>query len=191
MQFQIYRAREAELIEGCRHNERAAQKALYEQMAGKMFALCCRYVKDRLEAEDVLVTAFTKMFERIDQFKGEGSFEGWVRKIVVNEALSYLRKNKSMYLTTEIEAADREPDFNNMGNQLEAEDLLKLVAALPEGYRIVFNLYAIDGYTHKEIATQLGISENTSKSQLSRARGYLQNKLLEIEKTTQPKQNER
>ena len=191
MQFQIYRAREAELIEGCRHNERGAQKALYEQMAGKMFALCCRYVKDRLEAEDVLVTAFTKMFERIDQFKGEGSFEGWVRKIVVNEALSYLRKNKSMYLTTEIEAADREPDFNNMGNQLEAEDLLKLVAALPEGYRIVFNLYAIDGYTHKEIATQLGISENTSKSQLSRARGYLQNKLLEIEKTTQPKQNER
>ena len=191
MQFQIYRAREAELIEGCRQNERTAQKALYEQMAGKMFALCCRYVKDRLEAEDVLVTAFTKMFERIDQFKGEGSFEGWVRKIVVNEALSYLRKNKSMYLTTEIEAADREPDFNNMGNQLEAEDLLKLVAALPAGYRIVFNLYAIDGYTHKEIATQLGISENTSKSQLSRARSYLQNKLLEIEKGTQPKQNER
>ena len=191
MQFQIYRAREAELIEGCRQNERTAQKALYEQMAGKMFALCCRYMKDRLEAEDVLVTAFTKMFERIDQFKGEGSFEGWVRKIVVNEALSYLRKNKCMHLTTEIEAADREPDFNDVGNQLEAEDLLKLVAALPAGYRIVFNLYAIDGYTHKEIATQLGISENTSKSQLSRARSYLQNKLLEIEKGTQPKQNER
>ncbi len=190
MQFQIYRAHEAELIKGCRQNERAAQKALYEQMAGKMLALCCRYVKDRLEAEDVLITAFTKMFERIDQFKGEGSFEGWLRKIVVNEALSYLRKNKSMYLMTEIEAADREPDFDHMGTQLEAEDLLKLVATLPAGYRIVFNLYAIDGYTHKEIAAQLGISENTSKSQLSRARIYLQNKLLEIEKATQPKQND-
>ena len=191
MQFQIYRAREAELIEGCRQNERAAQKALYEQMAGKMYSLCCRYVKDRLEAEDVLITAFTKMFERIDQFKGEGSFEGWVRKIVVNEALSYLRKNKSMYLATEIEVADHGPDFENMDSQLEAEDLLKLIAALPAGYRIVFNLYAIDGYTHKEIAAQLGISENTSKSQLSRARSYLQNKLLELEKSTQHKQKEK
>ena len=191
MQFQIYRAREAELIEGCRQNERAAQKALYEQMAGKMYSLCCRYVKDRLEAEDVLITAFTKMFERIDQFKGEGSFEGWVRKIIVNEALSYLRKNKSMYLATEIEVADHGPDFENMDSQLEAEDLLKLIAALPAGYRIVFNLYAIDGYTHKEIAAQLGISENTSKSQLSRARSYLQNKLLELEKSTQHKQKEK
>ena len=159
-------------------------------MAGKMLSLCCRYIKGRMEAEDILVTSFTKVFDRINQFKGEGSFEGWVRKIVVNEALSYLRKNKSMYLETDLEAADREPDLDNLNNHLEAEDLLKLVAELPAGYRIVFNMYAIDGYAHKEIADQLGISENTSKSQLSRARSYLQNKLLKLEKSTEHKQKE-
>lgn len=190
MHFQIYSARETEMIDGCRRNERAAQKALYEHMAGKMFSLCRRYVKDQMEAEDVLVTSFTKIFERIDQYKGEGSFEGWVRRIVVNESLSWLRKNKSMYLETDLDAADREPDLSNLNSHLEAEDLLKLVAALPSGYRIVFNLYAIDGYTHKEIGEQLGISENTSKSQLSRARNYLQTKLLELERSTQPKQKE-
>lgn len=191
MQFQIYRARETELVEGCRRNEPAAQKALYDLMAGKMFSVCCRYIKDKMEAEDVLVTSFTKIFERIDQFKGQGSFEGWVRRIIVNESLTYLRKNRSMYLETDLEAADREPDLNSIGSQLEAEDLLKLVAELPTGYRIVFNLYAIDGFSHKEIASQLGINENTSKSQLSRARSFLQNRLLEMEKITQTKLKEK
>jgi RNA polymerase sigma-70 factor (ECF subfamily) len=185
MQFQIYRARESELIEGCRRNDRNAQHAVYEQMAGKMLSLCTRYIKDRMQAEDVLVTSFTKVFDKIEQFKGDGSFEGWVRKIVVNESLSYLRKNKGMYLETDLAAADREPDLASLGNQLEAEDLLNLVAALPTGYRIVFNMYAIDGFSHKEIAEELGISENTSKSQLSRARSYLQTKLIELEKSTQ------
>jgi len=190
MQFQIYRARENELIEGCRQKERAAQKALYEHMAGKMFAICCRYVKDRMEAEDVLVTSFTKVFERIGQFKNEGSFEGWVRKIIVNESLSYLRKNKSMYIETELETAHHEPDLSRVDNHLEAEDLLKMVSELPSGYRIVFNMYAVDGYSHKEIADYLGISENTSKSQLSRARSQLQSRLLEMEKFIQPKLKE-
>lgn len=190
MQFQIYRSRETELIEGCRRNDRAAQKALYELMAGKMFSICCRYVKDRMEAEDVLVTSFTKVFERISQFKKEGSFEGWVRKIIVNESLSYLRKNKSMYLETDLAAADRETDLDTMGHHLEAEELLALVSRLPAGYRMVFNLYAIDGYSHKEIAGQLGISESTSKSQLSRARSHLQAKLLEMEKDIETKQKE-
>jgi RNA polymerase sigma factor (sigma-70 family) len=191
MQFQIYRARETELIAGCRQQSPAAQKALYDQMAGKMFAICCRYIKDRMEAEDVLVTSFTKVFERIGQFKGEGSFEGWIRRIVVNESLTYLRKNRGMYLETDLDAADREPDLQDLSTQLEAEDLLKLVAELPTGYRIVFNLYAIDGFSHKEIASQLGINENTSKSQLSRARSFLQARLLEIEKRTQIKLKEK
>lgn len=182
MPFQIYRARESELIEGCRKGTPSAQKSLYDQMAGKMFSLCCRYIKDRMEAEDVLVTSFTKVFERIDQYKGEGSFEGWVRRIVVNESLTYLRRNKSMYLETDLEVADREPDLSSMSDQLEAEDLLRLVAELPTGYRIVFNMYAIDGFSHKEIADHLGISENTSKSQLSRARVQLQARLIEMEK---------
>ncbi len=182
MGFQIYRAKETELIEKCLRNDRQAQHALYKTYAGKMYALCCRYVKDRMEAEDVMVTAFTKIFERISQYKGEGSFEGWIRRVMVNESLTYLRKNKNMYLETDIEEATREPDYQQLENQLEADDLLKLIEELPTGYRMVFNLYAIDGYSHQEIAGQLGISENTSKSQLSRARALLQRRLLEQEK---------
>jgi RNA polymerase sigma factor (sigma-70 family) len=181
MILKIYRAADKDLIEGCKKHDRHAQRFLYEHFSGKMFGLCCRYIKDKMEAEDVLVTSFTKIFDRIEQFKGEGSFEGWIRRIVVNESLSYLRKNKSMYLETDIEAADREPDYASLENQLEAEDLLKMISALPTGYRIVFNMYAVDGYSHKEIAEQLGISENTSKSQLSRARVALQKVLMESE----------
>jgi RNA polymerase sigma-70 factor (ECF subfamily) len=132
-----------------------------------------------MEAEDVLVTAFMKVFDKIDQFKSEGSFEGWIRRIVVNESLTHLRRNRSMYLETELEQADREPDYDRLSDHLETEDLLNIIQELPAGYRIVFNMYAIDGYSHKEIAEQLGISENTSKSQLSRARVYLQKKLVE------------
>lgn len=133
-----------------------------------------------MEAEDVLVTAFTKVFEKIDQFKSEGSFEGWIRRIVVNEALTWLRKNRSMYMETNLDKADFEPDYDKLSDHLETEDLLRMIQQLPTGYQIVFNLYAIDGYSHKEIAEQLNISENTSKSQLSRARVYLQ-KLLALQ----------
>ncbi len=135
-----------------------------------------------MEAEDVLVSSFTKIFERIHQYKGEGSFEGWLRKVVVNESLSYLRKNKNMYLETDLEALHHEPNFEKIDTQLEAEDLLKMINDLPTGYRIVFNMYAIDGFSHKEIANHLEISENTSKSQLSRARAMLQRNLLLLEK---------
>jgi len=180
MEFQIYRAKDEELIEGCRRQDRQAQKRLYDQYASKLFALCCRYIKDKMEAEDVLITAFTKILNRIDQYTGAGNFEGWMRKVVVNDALSYLRKNKNMYLETDIAAADYEPD-EKLEDQLEAEDVLKMIESLPTGYRIVFNLYAIEGYSHKEIGEQLGISENTSKSQLSRARVALQKCLLETE----------
>lgn len=181
MTLQIYRAKEKDWIEGCKRQNREAQHALYTFFSGKMYTLCCRYIKDKMEAEDVLVMAFTKIFERIDQYKNEGSFEGWIRRVMVNESLSYLRKNKNMYLETDIEAADREPDYDRIESQLEAEDLMKVIGALPTGYRIVFNLYAVDGYSHQEIADQLGISENTSKSQLSRARALLQKKLLEAD----------
>ncbi len=177
MDLKIYRADEQELIKGCIRRERGAQKRLYDTFSSKMYALCCRYVKDSMEAEDVLVTAFTKILDKIDQYKSEGSFEGWIRRIVVNESLTYLRRNKNMYLELELEAANYEPDYQAVSDHLEAEDLLKMIGELPSGYRIVFNLYAIDGYSHKEIAGQLGISENTSKSQLSRARAHLQ-KLL-------------
>lgn len=134
-----------------------------------------------MEAEDILVTSFMKVFEKIGQFKHEGSFEGWMRRIVVNEALTSLRRNRSMYLETELEQAHYEHDYSALSDHLEAEDLMRMVKELPTGYRIVFNMYAIDGYSHKEIAESLGISENTSKSQLSRARTYLQKVLKEQE----------
>jgi RNA polymerase sigma-70 factor (ECF subfamily) len=179
MAFTIYRANEKELITGCLRRERSAQKHLYDFYSSRMYALCYRYVKDSMDAEDILVTAFTKILDRIDQYKGEGSFEGWIRRIMVNEALTFLRKNRSMYVETDLEAADREPDYESISDHLEAEELMDLIQELPTGYRIVFNLYAIDGYSHKEIAAQLGISENTSKSQLSRARVFLQKRLAD------------
>ncbi len=181
MEFTIYRAKDVELVEGCKRQNRNAQKRLYEQYASKWYVLCCRYIKDRMEAEDVLIIAFTKILNKIDQYTGEGNFEGWMRKVIVNEALSYLRKNKNMYLETDIEAADYEPDYENLEKNLEAEDLLKMIDQLPTGYRIVFNLFAIEGYSHQEIGEQLGISESTSKSQLSRARASLQKSLQEAE----------
>jgi RNA polymerase sigma-70 factor (ECF subfamily) len=181
MQLKIYRAKEHDLIQGCLRRDRTAQKLLYDTFSAKMYGLCCRYVKDSMEAEDILITAFTKIFEKIDQFKQEGSFEGWIRRIVVNEALTSLRKKRSLYLETDLEQADYDPNYKNLSDHLEAEDLLAIVNELPAGYRIVFNMYAIDGYSHKEIAEHLGISENTSKSQLSRARTYLQKILKEQE----------
>lgn len=177
MPLTVYRMTDEELIEGCRKGNAHAQRELYNRYSGKMFALCCRYVAARADAEDVLVTAFTRIFERFKQFRGEGSLEGWIRRIVVNEALTFLRKNRSMFLETDIAAASREPDYQQLADHLEEEDLLHMIARLPPGYRMVFNLYAIEGYSHQEIAEKLGISENTSKSQLSRARTYLQRML--------------
>ncbi|HMP99386.1 MAG TPA: RNA polymerase sigma factor [Cyclobacteriaceae bacterium] len=178
MEFHIYRKSEQELIEGCRRHDATAQQALFNKYAAKMKALSFRYVKDQMEAEDVLIKAFMKVFEKIDQYKSEGSFEGWIRRIVVNESLTILRKKRSMFIETELEVADREPDFSQLSTHLEAEELLNMIAGLPPGYRIVFNMYAIDGYSHKEIAEHLGISEGTSKSQLSRARTMLQGMLM-------------
>jgi len=180
MELKIYRTKEEDLIKGCLKRDGSAQKRLYDTYSSKMYGLCYRYVKDSMEAEDILVTAFMKVFDKIDQFKSEGSFEGWIRRIIVNEALTHLRRNRSMYLETDLEQADREPDYN-LSDHLEAEDLVNMIQQLPAGYRIVFNMYAIDGYSHKEIADHLGINENTSKSQLSRARVYLQKLLLERE----------
>lgn len=179
MEFKIYRAKESEMIDGCLRRERAAQQQLFDYYSARMYAICYRYVKNPMEAEDILVTAFTKIFERINQFKGDGSFEGWIRRVVVNEALTFLRRSRTMYLETDLEQADREPDYEHLSDHLEAEDLMNMIQELPAGYRVVFNMYAIDGYSHKEIADQLGITENTSKSQLSRARVYLQKLLQE------------
>jgi RNA polymerase sigma-70 factor (ECF subfamily) len=172
---------ENELIKGCRKGQPKAQKALYERVSSMMLGLCMRYIHDREEAEHVMIGGMVKVFEKIRQYEGQGSFEGWIRRIMVNECLMYIRKHKNMSLEVEVEEAEREPNYENLTDSLNAEHLMELIGELPVGYRTVFNLYAIEGYNHQEIGELLGISENTSKSQLSRARKLLQTRLSEIE----------
>ena len=188
MKLQIQKSTlETDLIKSCRKQNAKAQRMLYDKYATAMLGLCRRYIKGDLEAEDVMIRGFMKVFTKIGLFEGKGSFEGWMKRIMINEALGYIRKNKSMYLEMNIEAADKEPDFDKISTELEVKDLLKMVDELPSGYRTIFNLYAIEGYSHKEVSELLGISENTSKSQLSRARMHLQRKLLESEKMLEQK----
>ncbi len=177
----IHRKSDDELIRGCVKRQAKSQRDLYDRFSPLMYSVCMRYLKDPEKAEEVMVTGFTKVFDKVDQFKFEGSFEGWVRRIMVNESLTYIRRNKFMDLEVDIEVADREPDLNHLENHLEAEDLMNMIQSLPVGYRTVFNMYAIEGYSHKEIAKELGVSENTSKSQLSRARAILKQHLLKTE----------
>ena len=186
MRFNIYRAGEQELIEGCLRGDRSAQQRLYDLHSPKMYALCCRYLRDPMQAEDALVTAFTRVLKKMDQYKGVGSLEGWIETIVIRESLAIIRKNQQFRMETDLENLDQLSVSQKQGDRLEQEDLLRMISELPTGYRTVFNLYAIDGYSHKEIAEQLHISESTSKSQLSRARIYLQEVLSRIEpvKTT-------
>jgi RNA polymerase sigma-70 factor (ECF subfamily) len=188
MKLQIQKSlKESDLIAACKKQNSKGQRMLYDRYAPLMLGMCKRYVKGELEAEDVMIKGFMKVFSKIDLFEGKGSFEGWMKRIMINESLTFIRQNKAMYLETDIEIAEREPDYDKISTELEAKDLLKMVSELPSGYRTIFNLYAIEGYSHKEIAELLGINENTSKSQLSRARMQLQKKILETEKVLENK----
>lgn len=183
MKLQIQKSTsETDLLKGCKKQNAKAQRMLYDKYSPLMLGLCRRYVKGELEAEDVMIKGFMKVFSKINTFEEKGSFEGWMKRIMINESLGYIRKNKAMYLETDIEAADKEPDLDKLSTALEAKDLLRMINELPSGYRTIFNLFAIEGYSHKEIAELLGINENTSKSQLSRARMHLQKKLLATER---------
>lgn len=154
------------------------QKALYTRFSAKMLAICIRYVKNREEAEDILQDGFVKVFNHIQQYSGQGSFEGWVRRIMVNTALEALRKKKVDYSSADIQNLedDYESD-NDVMSKMGYQDLLGFIQSLSPGYQVIFNLYVIEGYQHKEIATLLSISEGTSKSQLARARMILQEKI--------------
>ncbi|GJM33063.1 MAG: DNA-directed RNA polymerase sigma-70 factor [Saprospiraceae bacterium] len=173
---------EKELIEGCIQEKRVCQQEVFRRYAGKMMSVCLRYTRHRMEAEDILQDAFIKVFDHLGKFQHKGSFEGWIRRIVINTALkNYSRKSYSH----EQIGVEYHPDvpveptvFSNLGE----EDLLELIAGLPEGYRLVFNLYAIEGYSHKEIADMLGIQESTSRSQLVKARKLLQVQILKLQK---------
>lgn len=172
---------ENQLVTALKRNESRAQKVVYERYSGKMMAVCARYIANRSDAEETMIDGFMRAFGRIGQFREEGSFEGWLRRIMVTESLMFLRRTKAWRQEIALDEITTEPDYDWAEGSLEADDLLQLVGQLPDGYRTVFNLYAIEGYTHQEIAKELGISEGTSKSQLSRARLWLQTSLVKLE----------
>ena len=167
-----------ELVRECIKGNSRAQKALFDKFAQKMFSVCLRYMKKTEPAEDVLQDAMVKIFSKLIDFKNDGVLEGWIRRIVVNTCLDQLRKDAKFI--GDIQAEEVEYKLENqsfIAEQLMAEDLMKLVQQMPDGYRVVFNMFAIEGYSHQEIAIQLGISESTSKSQYLRARAYLRERI--------------
>jgi RNA polymerase sigma factor (sigma-70 family) len=172
------------LVIKCLEGDRAAQQVLFERYSRRMMGVCLRYSATKEQAEDVLQIGFIKVFTKLNDYSRKGSLEGWIRRIMVNTSLDEIRNNNKFRLDVDIEdVAYKIEDTSINSDLLEHEDLLKLIQQMPEGYKMVFNMFAIEGYTHKEIAKELNISENTSKSQYSRARNYLRLRLEEIEKT--------
>ncbi len=171
-----------ELVQGCLREDSASQRAFFERFAGRMMTVCLRYARNRSEAEDVLQEAFIKIFDNLNSFQFKGSLEGWIRRIVVNTALRYFSRKS---ITHEQAGLDNLPDpaippsaYAALGEQ----DLLRMINQLPDGYRVVFNLYAIEGYSHKEISELLDIQESTSRSQLVKARKLLQSQLEQLQR---------
>lgn len=169
------------LLEGCKKGDRKAQEHLYKMLAPKMMGVCMRYAKDTYEAEGILQLGFIKVFQKVAEFRGEGSFEGWIRRIMANSAIESYRKNLRTLNVIDIDEVHDQPQSTFDMSGLELKDLMKLVQQLSNGYRLVFNMYVIEGFSHKEIAKELGISEGASKSQLSRARSILKEKILKME----------
>ncbi|MGN6177762.1 MAG: RNA polymerase sigma factor [Mucilaginibacter sp.] len=170
-----------ELIKRCRAGERKAQELLYKQLASKMMGVCMGYATDRMEAEDMLQNGFIRVFQKLNDYRGEGAFEGWVRRIMVHSSIEYYRKHHKMMQAVVMDEVD-EPSVNPLAAaKLDAKDLMALIQQLAPGYRIVFNLYAIEGYSHREIGEIVGITEGASKSQLSRARTILKEQIAKLE----------
>lgn len=172
-----------EIITQCLNNNRQAQFKLYEKYSPAMFGVCLRYAKNSTDAEDILQEGFIKVFRYLKDYSGRGSFEGWIRKIMVNSALNFYKRKNLISKGVDPEDAQHylPINFNNDAlSKMDHEELLKLIRKLPEGYRTVFNLNIIEGYSHKEIGSLMKISVNTSKSQLSRARSSLKRKVTEL-----------
>lgn len=175
---------EIELIKGCLRENTSCQKEVFERFASRMLGVCQRYARNSADAEDILQDAFIKVFNKLGQFKFEGSFEGWIRRIVVNTALkkySLVRYEKEFtgYDVPENQEVQSAPAAYA---HLTEKDLLVLINSLPDGYRLIFNLYVIEGYQHQEIASMLGIQPGTSRSQLVKARTMLQKQILQLQK---------
>jgi RNA polymerase sigma factor (sigma-70 family) len=163
------------VIEGCIKNKRKAQIELYTHYAPSLLAVCMRYVADKSEAEDILQESFLKILNNIKEYAGKGHFENWMRKIVINTAITHFHKEKKHYYHEEIETVkDYEIQFQlSPEKEFEANELNELLTKMPDGYRVVFNMFAIEGYKHKEIAEKLNIDENTSKTQYLRAKNWI------------------
>lgn len=169
---------EKEIIQGCQQQNKKAQRLLFERYSPMLFGLCKRYLKIREDAEDVLVEGLYKAISNIHKYSGTGSFEGWLKRVMVNEALMFLRKKKRMGFNEEINDQMDLGDSVNVQDKLAAADILNLLDQLPNGYRTIFNMYVIEGYKHREIAEILGISINTSKSQLILAKKRMQDLVI-------------
>jgi RNA polymerase sigma factor (sigma-70 family) len=175
---------EDELIRGCLQEDASCQKEVFNRFAGRMLGVCNRYARNSADAEDILQDAFIKVFDKIFQFKSEGSFEGWIRKIVVNTALKKysLRRYEKEVVGYELKDRDESSMDPSAYSHLSEKDLLNLINTLPDGYRLVFNLYVIEGYQHDEIAEMLNIQPGTSRSQLVKARNMLQKQIIQLQK---------
>ncbi|PIA81132.1 RNA polymerase subunit sigma-70 [Gaetbulibacter sp. 4G1] len=174
---------ESELIKRALKNNREAQHVLFELHAPRMLNVCRYYIKDTQYAEEAMLNGFFKVFSNLKSFKSEGSFEGWIRRIMVRESISFLRKKNNIEFFTE--DIDYKNDYvNNIKTDIEVAEIQQLIDALPDGYRMVFVMYAIEGYKHQEIANMLNITEGTSKSQLFKARKLLQENIKKLNKTS-------
>ena len=173
-----------EIIEGCARNERKAQQILYDKYSRLLLGVCLRYASDRAEAEDILQDSFLKIFFNIKEYSGTGSFIGWLRKVAVNTAITHYHKNLKFRYHIDIdEYVSVETGVNSFNEDIyTADELYSVLNELPAGYRMVLNLYAVEGYKHKEIAEMLGIDTNTSKSQYSRAKAVIREKLEKLDK---------
>ena len=169
---------EKELIELAVANNRHAQQKIYSKFSPRMLSVCRQYIKDLHNAEDIMITAFMKAFTNLNKFEHKGSFEGWVRRIMINECISYIRVQKKVKFIEDENYF--EDSFNNIESQFSVDDIQFLIDNLPDGYKMVFNLYCVEGFKHQEIATMLGINEGTSKSQLSHARKMLQEQINKL-----------
>ncbi len=173
---------ELTLVNNCIKGDPKAQRTLFERYAPKMLGVCLRYADSQEQAEDVLQDAFIKVFTKLDHYSGDGSLEGWIRRIMVNTSLDQIRKNAKFMTNVSVDDVEYKLDFDGqILSSLMEKDLLQLINDMPVGYRTVFNMFAIEGYSHKEIAEELSITENTSKSQYSRAKAYLRTKVEELE----------
>ncbi len=172
-------------LHACLRGDRLAQKQLFERFKGRMFALCLRYANSREDAEDILQEGFVKVFRDLPQYSGAGNFEGWMRKVFVNTALQYLQRQRRMPVVSELDDQDFPDDTDPFvfNDEPPARNMIRILQQLPQGFRTIFNLHVLEGYSHPEIADILGISVGTSKSQLLRAKAHFR-KLLEGSLTT-------